>query len=151
MQDVKITFRVRVYDDESRVIITNPTTTDSISFGVFMGIVRSLADFVNEWNEEHKPERNMPKYKWIVVALLLVALTIIVILLNTAYGVILAVSELIAFGLLYKIDTTMKQADYIRLTAQIAVLKEIAADYSGKTIDNIIQQLEAIKKEVEND
>lgn len=42
----------------------------------------------------------------------------------------------------------MKQADYIRLTAQIAVLKEIAADYSGKTIGNIIQQLEAIKKEV---
>ena len=45
----------------------------------------------------------------------------------------------------------MKQADYIRLTAQIAVLKEITLDYSGKTIDNIIQQLEAIKKEVEND
>lgn len=43
----------------------------------------------------------------------------------------------------------MKQADYIRLTVQIAVLKEIAVDYSGKTIDNIIQQLEAIKKEVE--
>ena len=42
----------------------------------------------------------------------------------------------------------MKQADYIRLTAQIAVLKEIAVDYNGKTIDNIIQQLEAIKKEV---
>lgn len=45
----------------------------------------------------------------------------------------------------------MKQADYIRLTAQIAVLKEISADYSGKTIDNIIQQLEAIKKEVEDE
>ena len=45
----------------------------------------------------------------------------------------------------------MLLADYIRLTAQIAVLKEIAIDYSGKTIDNIIQQLEAIKKEVEND
>ena len=42
----------------------------------------------------------------------------------------------------------MKLADYIRLTAQIAVLKEIAVDYSGKTINNIIQQLEAIKKEV---
>ena len=42
----------------------------------------------------------------------------------------------------------MKQADYIRLTAQIVVLKEIAVDYSGKTIDNIIQQLEAIRKEV---
>lgn len=45
----------------------------------------------------------------------------------------------------------MKQADYIILTAHIAVLEEIALDYSGKTIDNIIQQLEAIKKEVEND
>ena len=45
----------------------------------------------------------------------------------------------------------MKQADYIRLTAQIAVLKEIVVDYSGKTIGNIIQQLEAIKKEVEHD
>ena len=45
----------------------------------------------------------------------------------------------------------MKLADYIRLTAQIAVLKEIVFDYSGKTIDNIIQQLEAIKKEVENE
>lgn len=45
----------------------------------------------------------------------------------------------------------MKQADYIRLTAHIAVLKEIAVDYSGKTIDNIIQQLEAIKKEVEDE
>ena len=46
---------------------------------------------------------------------------------------------------------TMKYADYIRLTAQNAVLKEIAVDYSGKTIGNIIQQLEAIKKEVEHD
>lgn len=45
----------------------------------------------------------------------------------------------------------MKQADYIRLTAHIAVLEEIAVDYSGKTIDNIIQQLEAIKKEVKNE
>ena len=42
----------------------------------------------------------------------------------------------------------MLLADYIRLTAQIVVLEEIAVDYSGKTIDNIIQQLEAIKKEV---
>lgn len=93
----------------------------------------------------------MPKYKLMVVALLLVVLTIIIFFLNTIYGVILALNELIAFGLLYKINTTMKQADYIRLTAHIAVLKEIAVDYSGKTIDNIIQQLEAIKKEVEND
>lgn len=45
----------------------------------------------------------------------------------------------------------MKQADYIRLTAHISVLKEIAVDYSGKTIDNIIQKLEAIKNEVKHD
>lgn len=44
----------------------------------------------------------------------------------------------------------MKNSDYIRLVAQIAVLKEIAIEYSGKTIDNIIQQLEARKVEAEN-
>ena len=32
--------------------------------------------------------------------------------------------------------------DRIKITAQIAVLKEIAIDYNGKTIDNVIQQLE---------
>ena len=35
-------------------------------------------------------------------------------------------------------------ADRIKITSQIAVLKEIAIDYNGKTIDNIIQQLELI-------
>lgn len=45
----------------------------------------------------------------------------------------------------------MEQADYIRLAAQIAVLKEIAIDYNGKTIGNIIQQLEAIKKEAKDE
>ena len=33
-------------------------------------------------------------------------------------------------------------ADRIKITSQIAVLNEIAIDYNGKTIDNIIQQLE---------
>ena len=56
MQDVKITFRVRVSDDESRVIITEPTRTDTLSFSVFTGIIRKLADFQEEWNEEHKLE-----------------------------------------------------------------------------------------------
>lgn len=54
MQETKITFTVRVSDDESRVIIANPTTTDLISFSVFTGIITSLVDFVNEWNKEHK-------------------------------------------------------------------------------------------------
>ena len=56
MQDVKITFSVRVSDDESRVIITEPTMTDTISFSIFTGIIRKLADFQEEWNEEHKPK-----------------------------------------------------------------------------------------------
>ena len=36
----------------------------------------------------------------------------------------------------------MTVGDRIRIEAQIAILKEIAIDYRGKTIDNIIQQLE---------
>lgn len=36
----------------------------------------------------------------------------------------------------------MTAADRIKITAQIAILKEIALDYKGKTIDDIIQQLE---------
>lgn len=38
----------------------------------------------------------------------------------------------------------MTVGEYARLNAKIAVLKEIAINYSGKAIDNIIQQLEAI-------
>ena len=44
----------------------------------------------------------------------------------------------------------MTQGEYTRLVAQIAVLKEIAMEYSGKTIVNIIVQMEARKKGVEN-
>lgn len=33
--------------------------------------------------------------------------------------------------------------DRIKIAAQIHVLEDIAVDYKGKTIDNIIQQLEA--------
>lgn len=36
----------------------------------------------------------------------------------------------------------MTEADKIKIMAQIATLKEIAIEYNGKTIDNIIQQLE---------
>lgn len=50
-----------------------------------------------------------------------------------------------------KNNTTMTNANYIRLQAQLAVLKDVAVDYSGKTIDNIIQQLEARKEEVEHE
>lgn len=43
----------------------------------------------------------------------------------------------------------MTNSDYIRITAQIAILRDIAQEYSGKTIENIITQLEARKKEAE--
>lgn len=36
----------------------------------------------------------------------------------------------------------MNQADYNRLTAQLGVLRQVAKDYPGKTIENIIQQME---------
>ena len=38
-------------------------------------------------------------------------------------------------------------SDYARLVAKIAVLKEVAAEYPGKTIENIIVQMEARRKE----
>ena len=41
----------------------------------------------------------------------------------------------------------MTTSEYTRLITQIAVLKEVAEEYPGKTIENIIQQLEARRKE----
>ena len=40
--------------------------------------------------------------------------------------------------------------EYIKLLMQIATLKNVAAEYPGKTIENIIAQLEARKKELIN-
>lgn len=42
----------------------------------------------------------------------------------------------------------MKVSEYTNILAQIAVLKEIAAEYPGKTIENIIVQMEARQKEI---
>ena len=39
-------------------------------------------------------------------------------------------------------------SEYARLIAKIAVLKEVAEEYPGKTIENIIAQLEARRKEI---
>ena len=44
----------------------------------------------------------------------------------------------------------MTVGEYIRLVAKIAVLKEISDEYKGNTIEDIIAQMEARKKEVEN-
>ena len=40
--------------------------------------------------------------------------------------------------------------EYIKLLMQIATLKDIAEEYPGKTIENIIAQMEARRKEVVN-
>ena len=42
----------------------------------------------------------------------------------------------------------MTVAEYTRLVAQIAVLKEVAMQYPTKTIENIILQMEAVKNEI---
>ena len=42
----------------------------------------------------------------------------------------------------------MTVGEYARLNTKITLLKEIAIEYSGKTIDNVIRQLEAIREEV---
>ena len=44
----------------------------------------------------------------------------------------------------------MTVTEYIRLVAQIAVLKEVAMEYPTRTIGNIIVQMEARKKEIVN-
>ena len=40
--------------------------------------------------------------------------------------------------------------EYIKLLMQIATLKNVAEEYPGKTIENIIVQMEARKKELIN-
>ena len=44
----------------------------------------------------------------------------------------------------------MTTPEYLRLSVHIAMLEDIAEEYPGKTIENIIAQLEARRKEVEN-
>lgn len=41
----------------------------------------------------------------------------------------------------------MTNKEYIRVTAQLAVLRDVMADgFGGKTIDNVVQQLESQRK-----
>ena len=44
----------------------------------------------------------------------------------------------------------MKGLERLRFFAKINILKEVAEEYPGKTIENIIAQMEARRKEVEN-
>ena len=49
------------------------------------------------------------------------------------------------------VNNTRRQAlvtEYIKLLIQIATLKNVAAEYPGKTIENIIAQLEARRNEL---
>ena len=47
-------------------------------------------------------------------------------------------------------DKTMTVSEYARFVAKIAVLKDVAEEYPGKTIENIIAQMEARRKEIGN-
>ena len=44
----------------------------------------------------------------------------------------------------------MTMAEYTRLVAQIAILKEVAMEYPARKIENIIAQMEARRKEIGN-
>ena len=44
----------------------------------------------------------------------------------------------------------MTTPEYLRLSVHIAMLEDIAEEYPGKTVENIIAQLEARRKEVVN-
>ena len=42
----------------------------------------------------------------------------------------------------------MTKEDYLRLSVHIAMLEDIAEEYPGKTIENVIAQMEARRKEL---
>ena len=44
----------------------------------------------------------------------------------------------------------MKGLERLRFFAKINILKEVAEEYPGKTIENIIVQMEARRKEIGN-
>ena len=51
------------------------------------------------------------------------------------------------------INNARRQAlatEYIKLLMQIATLKNVAEEYPGKTIENVIVQMEARRKEIGN-
>ena len=48
-------------------------------------------------------------------------------------------------------DEAMKPRERIRFIATIDAPKRVAKEYQGKTIENIIQQMEARRKEVYNE
>ena len=45
----------------------------------------------------------------------------------------------------------MTIGEYVRLDAQIIILKEVQQDYQGQTIDNIIRQMEARLNVIKNE
>ena len=49
-----------------------------------------------------------------------------------------------------EVDDIKPNSEYSWLIYRIYALKEVAAEYSGKTIENIIAQMEARKKELIN-
>ena len=44
----------------------------------------------------------------------------------------------------------MTREEYLRLSVHIAMMEDIAEEYPSKTIENIIAQMKARRREVEN-
>ena len=44
----------------------------------------------------------------------------------------------------------MTTPEYLRLSVHIAMLEDIAEEYPGKTIENVIAQMESMRKEIGN-
>ena len=44
----------------------------------------------------------------------------------------------------------MTREEYLRLSVHIAMLEDIAEEYPGKTIENIIVQMKARRNEIDN-
>lgn len=53
MQETTLTVKIKLTDDNSQLVIVNPHTTEPICALALMGILKSMGDFAEEWNNKH--------------------------------------------------------------------------------------------------
>ena len=58
MQETTLTVEIKVSDDNSHLEIVNPSTTEPICALILMGIFKSMGDFAEEWNKEHRKQKD---------------------------------------------------------------------------------------------
>lgn len=54
MDKTILQIEIKVSDDKKYVQLVNPTTSEPICLPVIMGLIKSMSDFANNWNEAHK-------------------------------------------------------------------------------------------------